>query len=316
MDEQPGADNARSEMPTPTIRLESVSKKFLSKSGEEVKALEGITFDVARSEFVSIIGPSGCGKSTVLSLIAGLEKPSEGKVYLDGEDVKGTNPEKISIMFQEHTLFPWRTIQSNVEFGLELKGASRDARSEASRKYLDLVGLAGFENKFPREVSGGMKQRASLARSLALDPEVVLMDEPFGALDEQTRMQLGNELVRIWLETKKTIVGAKQVNLAHIQLARSMGASSIQIYRKVILPSIIPTAFAGMRLSLILVSVTVTLAEMYQGTVTGLGSLIFYWSTIFLSGPLYGVILVFSLVLIAANQALLSFEKRLSRLSE
>ena len=113
-----------------------------------------------------------------------------------------------------------------------------------------------------------------------------------------------------------TIAGAKQVNLAHIQLARSMGASSIQIYRKVILPSIIPTAFAGMRLSLILVSVTVTLAEMYQGTVTGLGSLIFYWSTIFLSGPLYGVILVFSLVLIAANQALLSVEKRLSRLSE
>ncbi|MCL4518303.1 MAG: ABC transporter ATP-binding protein [Thaumarchaeota archaeon] len=206
MDEQPGANNARSEMPTPTIRLESVSKKFLSKSGEEVKALEGITFDVARSEFVSIIGPSGCGKSTVLSLIAGLDKPSEGKVYLDGEEVRGTNPDKISIMFQEHTLFPWRTIQANVEFGLELKGASKDARSEASRKYLDLVGLGGFENKFPREVSGGMKQRASLARSLALDPEVVLMDEPFGALDEQTRMQLGNELVRIWLETKKTIV--------------------------------------------------------------------------------------------------------------
>ena len=193
-------------MPIPTIRLDSVSKKFLTKSGEEVKALEGISFDVATSEFVSVIGPSGCGKSTVLSLIAGLEKPTEGKVYLDGEEVKGPNPDKISIMFQEHTLFPWRTIQANVEFGLEIKGASREERSKSSRKYLELVGLAGFENKFPREVSGGMKQRASLARSLALEPEVILMDEPFGALDEQTRMQLGNELVRIWLETKKTIV--------------------------------------------------------------------------------------------------------------
>lgn len=193
-------------MPTPTIRLEAVSKNFLSKSGEEVKALEDVSFEVARSEFVSIIGPSGCGKSTVLSLIAGLEKPSGGRVYLDGEEVNGTNPDKISIMFQEHTLFPWRTIQANVEFGLELKGASKETRSNASKKYLELVGLSGFENKLPREVSGGMKQRASLARSLALEPEVILMDEPFGALDEQTRMQLGNELVRIWLETKKTIV--------------------------------------------------------------------------------------------------------------
>ncbi|MDG6997288.1 MAG: ABC transporter ATP-binding protein [Nitrososphaerota archaeon] len=190
----------------PTIRLDSVSKTFLAKSGEEVKALEGISFDVATSEFVSVIGPSGCGKSTVLSLIAGLEKPSAGKVYLDGEEVRGPNPDKVSIMFQEHTLFPWRTIQANVEFGLEIKGTSKEARSKASRKYLELVGLAGFENKLPREVSGGMKQRASLARSLALEPEVILMDEPFGALDEQTRMQLGNELVRIWLETKKTIV--------------------------------------------------------------------------------------------------------------
>ena len=119
-----------------------------------MKALEGISFDVARSEFVSIIGPSGCDKSTVLSLIAGLEKPTGGRVYLDGEEVKGTNPDKISIMFQEHTLFPWRTIQANVEFGLEPKGASKEARSNASRKYLDLVGLTGFENKLPREVSG------------------------------------------------------------------------------------------------------------------------------------------------------------------
>lgn len=193
-------------MSAPTIRLEGVSKKFLSKSGDSVHALDRISFDVSKSEFVSVIGPSGCGKSTVLSLVAGLELPSEGKVYLDGNEVHGPNPDKVSIMFQEHTLFPWRTIQANVEFGLELKGVSKEERSNSSRKYLELVGLAGFENKLPREVSGGMKQRASLARSLALEPEVILMDEPFGALDEQTRMQLGNELVRIWLETKKTIV--------------------------------------------------------------------------------------------------------------
>ena len=193
-------------MSTPVIRFESVSKKFLSRSGEEIHALDNLSFDVQSSEFLTIIGPSGCGKSTVLSLIAGLEEPSNGTVLLDGERVTGPNPDKVSLMFQEHTLFPWRTIERNVEFGLELKGVPKEERKNRSWKYLSLVGLGGFENKLPREVSGGMKQRASLARSLVLEPEVILMDEPFGALDEQTRMMLGNELVRIWLETRKTIV--------------------------------------------------------------------------------------------------------------
>lgn len=191
---------------TEAIRFESVSKKFASRSGEEIHALDNLSFSVQQSEFLSIIGPSGCGKSTVLALIAGLENPTQGKIFLDGEEVRGTNPEKVSFMFQEHTLFPWRTIEANVEFGLELKGTPKDERRKLSEKYIQLVGLAGFENKLPREISGGMKQRASLARSLALEPKVMLMDEPFGALDEQTRMLLGNELVRIWLETKKTVV--------------------------------------------------------------------------------------------------------------
>jgi NitT/TauT family transport system ATP-binding protein len=188
------------------IVLEEVSKKFKTRSGEEVLALESVSFKVDSREFVSIIGPSGCGKSTVLSLIAGLEMPSSGKVYVDGEEVRGPNPSKISLMFQEHTLLPWRTLLGNVEFGLEIRGIPREERREKALKFLELVGLKGFENKYPREVSGGMKQRASLARSLVLDPEIILMDEPFGALDEQSRIILGQELTKIWLRIRNTVV--------------------------------------------------------------------------------------------------------------
>lgn len=190
----------------PIIRVESVSKTYSTKSGEQINAIDSLTFDVKKGEFISVIGPSGCGKSTLLALIAGLEMPTYGRIILDGNMVTSPNPDKVSIVFQEHTLFPWRTLLGNVEFGLELKGVPKAEREERARKYLSLVGLEGFENKYPREVSGGMKQRASLARSLALEPEVILMDEPFGALDEQTRIVLGDELIRIWLATRKTIV--------------------------------------------------------------------------------------------------------------
>lgn len=188
------------------IILEDVSKKFKTKSGEEILALDSVSLKVKHREFASIIGPSGCGKSTVLSLIAGLETPSKGNVYVDGEKVTGPNPSKISLMFQEHTLLPWRTLLSNVEFGLEIRGIPKEERKEKAMKFLELVGLKGFENKYPREVSGGMKQRASLARSLVLDPEIILMDEPFGALDEQSRIILGKELTTIWLKIRNTVV--------------------------------------------------------------------------------------------------------------
>lgn len=190
----------------PTIALENVSKLFRTKSGDEILALASVSFNVKPREFVSIIGPSGCGKSTILSLIAGLETPSRGNVYVDGEEVTGPNPKKISLMFQEHTLLPWRTLLSNVEFGLEIRGIPKEERRQKAVKFLELVGLKGFENKYPHEVSGGMKQRASLARSLVLDPEIILMDEPFGALDEQSRIILGRELTNIWLKIRNTVV--------------------------------------------------------------------------------------------------------------
>lgn len=188
------------------IRVENVSKKFSSKDGSEIAAMESVTFDVIDGEFISIIGPSGCGKSTMLSLIAGLDFPTSGNIYVDDEEVKGPNPSKISLMFQEHTLLPWRTLLGNVEFGLELRGVPKEERREKALKMLKLVGLSGFENKYPSEVSGGMKQRASLARSLVLNPEIILMDEPFGALDEQTRIQLGRELTEMWLKLRMSIL--------------------------------------------------------------------------------------------------------------
>jgi len=188
------------------VRLQDVSKKFVAKSGAETQAVERASFDVGSSEFVSVIGPSGCGKSTILSMIAGLDQPTSGKIFVDGEEVKGPNPDKISLIFQEHTLFPWRSLVGNVSFGMELRGIPKGERIERAMNALGLVGLEGFEKNYPREVSGGMKQRASLARSLVLEPEIILMDEPFGALDEQTRMILGQELVRIWSKTRNTIL--------------------------------------------------------------------------------------------------------------
>ncbi|MBO0877887.1 MAG: ABC transporter ATP-binding protein, partial [Pseudonocardia sp.] len=161
--------------------------------------------DVAAGEFVVIVGPSGCGKSTLLDLLAGLSAPSGGRILLDGEPVTGAGLDR-GIVFQQYALLPWRTAQGNVEFGLEATGARRQERAQRAREYLELVGLAGFADRHPHELSGGMKQRVAIARSLAYDPEVLLMDEPFAALDAQTRESLQDELLRIWQRTHKTVV--------------------------------------------------------------------------------------------------------------
>ncbi|MBG0568584.1 ABC transporter ATP-binding protein [Actinoplanes aureus] len=186
------------------IRFEGVSKTFAAR-GTTVTALQEINLDVNEGEFLVIVGPSGCGKSTLLDLLGGLASISSGQILVDGKPVTGPGLDR-GIVFQQYALLPWRTAQGNVEFGLEAKNVPRRERAAKAREYLDLVGLSGFHDRYPHELSGGMKQRVAIARSLAFDPDVLLMDEPFAALDAQTRDGLQDELLRIWEKTGKTIV--------------------------------------------------------------------------------------------------------------
>jgi NitT/TauT family transport system ATP-binding protein len=189
----------------PKIQIEGVRKTFPIRGGGAFTALDGIDLDVAPGEFLVVVGPSGCGKSTLLDLLGGLTLPTAGRVLLDGAEVTGPALDR-GIVFQQYALFPWRTALRNVEFGLEAKGLGRRERTETARHHLDLVGLTGFEDRYPHELSGGMKQRVAIARSLAYEPDVLLMDEPFAALDAQTRESLQEELLRIWRRTGKTVV--------------------------------------------------------------------------------------------------------------
>ncbi len=186
------------------IRFDGVGKTFTAR-GRTVTALQDIDLDVRAGEFLVIVGPSGCGKSTLLDLLGGLATPTSGRILVDGAPVTGPGLDR-GVVFQQYALLPWRTAQGNVEFGLEAKGVARRERRDKAREYLDLVGLAGFHDRYPHELSGGMKQRVAIARSLAFDPDVLLMDEPFAALDAQTRDGLQDELLRIWEKTGKTIV--------------------------------------------------------------------------------------------------------------
>jgi NitT/TauT family transport system ATP-binding protein len=192
------------------ISFEHVRKEF-SVRGENggglrrFTALEDITLDVRAGEFLALVGPSGCGKSTLLDLLGGLAVPTSGRILLDGRPIAGPARDR-GIVFQQYALFPWRTAAQNVEFGLDIAGLKARERRDRARHYLDLVGLAAFADRYPHELSGGMKQRVAIARSLAYDPEVLLMDEPFAALDAQTRETLQSELLRIWRTTGKTIV--------------------------------------------------------------------------------------------------------------
>ncbi|MET8155421.1 ABC transporter ATP-binding protein [Sphaerisporangium sp. NPDC005289] len=188
------------------IEIQGVGKTFeVRGSDQPFTAIEAIDLDVREGEFLTLVGPSGCGKSTLLDLIAGLTAPTTGQVVIDGRAVTGPGLDR-GIVFQQYALFPWRTALANVEFGLEAKDVPRRERRERARHYLDLVGLAGFAQRYPHELSGGMRQRVAIARSLAFDPDVLLMDEPFAALDAQTRESLQEELLHIWEKTGKTIV--------------------------------------------------------------------------------------------------------------
>lgn len=189
------------------ISFRAVTKTFpvRGRATTEFTALDAVDLDIAAGEFTVLVGPSGCGKSTLLDLLGGLTAPTSGEVLINGRAVTGPGPDR-STVFQQYALLPWRTAQGNVEFGLESIGLPRRQRATRAREFLDLVGLSGFEERYPHELSGGMKQRVAIARSLAYDPEVLLMDEPFAALDAQTRESLQDELLRIWQRTGKTVV--------------------------------------------------------------------------------------------------------------
>jgi NitT/TauT family transport system ATP-binding protein len=172
---------------------------------EEFVALESFSLSIEDGAFIAIVGPSGCGKSTLLDIVAGLTKSKGGSITIDGCEVTGPNLDRGFIM-QGYALFPWRTVRRNVEYGLEVKRIPKKDRTEIARKYIDLVDLNGFEDRYPNELSGGMRQRVAIARSLAYDPKVLLMDEPFAAVDAQTRESLQDELLKIWGKTKKTVI--------------------------------------------------------------------------------------------------------------
>jgi len=188
----------------PKISVKGVTKVFSSKRGE-VTALKELSLDIQDGEFMVIVGASGCGKSTLLNLVAGFDHPTAGEVLLDGRPVAGITPE-CGMIFQQYALFPWKTVQENVEFGLKMKRMPKQERQERAARFIDLVGLNGFEKTYPHHLSGGMKQRVSIARSLANNPQVMLLDEPFAALDAMTRQVLQEQLVRIYEKHRKTII--------------------------------------------------------------------------------------------------------------
>ena len=188
-----------------SLVLNGLTMRYRTKRGEEITALEDVSLSVQDRKFVSLVGTSGCGKSTILRLVAGLAVPTEGEVLVDDRAIDGPGADR-GMVFQAYTLFPWLTVQRNVEFGLRLRGMAPAQRREIARKYIAEVGLAGFEGVYPKELSGGMMQRVAIARALANDPAVLLMDEPFGALDAQTRITMGELMLRVWQQDAKTVL--------------------------------------------------------------------------------------------------------------
>ncbi len=189
----------------PKLDVRGVTKLYV-RDGATLPVLENFSLTVADLEFVVLLGPSGCGKSTLLRIIDGIETCDAGEIILDGKDVTGTTGAGRGMVFQSFELFPWRTVLANVAFGLEVAGVGAKERAETARNYINLVGLSGFENAYPHELSGGMQQRVGIARALAIDPTVLLMDEPYGALDVQTRDLLQDELLNIWEKQRKTVI--------------------------------------------------------------------------------------------------------------
>lgn len=189
----------------PRIEVKNINKQYASPDGQEVIALEDINLTIQDGEFVCIVGPSGCGKSTLLEIIAGLLEASKGEILLDGERVNGTSRD-IGVVFQDASLFPWRIVERNITFGMEIAGLPKETRKKQLNKYINLVNLNGFEQKYPSQLSGGMRQRVGIARTLAMEPKVILMDEPFSAVDHLTRCSLQEELIQIWEREEKNIL--------------------------------------------------------------------------------------------------------------
>jgi NitT/TauT family transport system ATP-binding protein len=195
------------------IRIEDVHKEYKVDGGKDVNALNGVDLEIGKNEFVCVVGPSGCGKTTLLNIVAGLEPYDSGKVTMHGEDIIGPGPER-GVIFQQYALFPWMTVRKNIEYGMKFlrkktplaERYSREEKSRMADHYIDMVNLTGFEDSFPKALSGGMKQRVAIARGYAQNPEVLLMDEPFGALDAQTRAQLQEDLLQTWEKEKKTVL--------------------------------------------------------------------------------------------------------------
>jgi len=188
----------------PLLSVEGVSKEYHSR-GKRVLALESVDLNITEGEFVTIVGPSGCGKSTLLNLIVGLMRSTSGRITFHGEPIDGICT-KIGYVTQKDNLLPWRTLVENVEIALEIRGVENNARRNAAHDYIDRVGLSGFEEHYPHELSGGMRQRANIIRTLIYDPELILMDEPFGPLDAQTRIVLQDQLLKLWSASNKTII--------------------------------------------------------------------------------------------------------------
>ncbi len=204
---------------TPKVQLRNVSKQFVAaRTGQLTTAVTDVNLDISSGEFVCVVGPSGCGKSTVLNLIAGLDTPTTGTIEANGSPIRGPGADR-GVMFQDYALMPWMSVHDNIGFGLNYgtpgKGMSREQRSERIRHFIDLVALDGSERKYPHQLSGGMRQRVALARLLANEPDILLMDEPLGALDAQTRLILQVELLRIWGETGQMGVRKTALFITH-----------------------------------------------------------------------------------------------------
>ena len=190
---------------SPKISFQGVSRVFDGAAGEALVALDRLSLDIADGEFVTVVGPSGCGKSTAMNIAAGLVEPSAGRMLVDGRPVHGPGPER-GVIFQQYALFPWLTVRQNVEFGLRIAGMKRAQRREVADYFMDLVGLRPFADSLPKTLSGGMKQRCAIARAYAVNPGILLMDEPFGALDALTRVQLQDRLLDAWSRERRTVM--------------------------------------------------------------------------------------------------------------
>ena len=210
------------------LHCDNVSKTFIQKGNQEVPVIRDVTLDVYENEFLVILGPGQCGKSTLLKIFAGLETPDTGYVTLDGQPIVGPGPDR-GIVFQGYMLFAWKTVRDNVELGLKLRNIPKSERRDIGQHYIDMVGLTGFENHYPHQLSGGMKQRVGIARAYANSPNIMLLDEPFGQLDAQTRMFMQKETTRIWEQEKRTV----RASYAAFELAYRIGDHDMKVIRDI-----------------------------------------------------------------------------------